>query len=45
MSIKVYTRRTCSYCVAAKQLLRSKGVEFEEIGLDNDPQLLQESHD
>ncbi|MFO1369734.1 MAG: glutaredoxin 3 [Marinagarivorans sp.] len=42
MSIKVYTRRTCSYCVAAKQLLRSKGVEFEEIGLDNDPQLLQE---
>jgi glutaredoxin 3 len=41
MSVKVYTRRTCSYCVAAKQLLRSKGVEFEEIGLDNDPQLLQ----
>ncbi len=42
MSIKVYTRRTCSYCVAAKQLLRSKGADFEEIGLDNDPQLLQE---
>jgi glutaredoxin 3 len=42
MSVKVYTRRTCSYCMAAKQLLRSKGVAYEEIGLDNDPALLQE---
>ncbi|HEY6530412.1 MAG TPA: glutaredoxin 3 [Cellvibrionaceae bacterium] len=42
MSIKVYTRRSCSYCMAAKQLLRSKGAPFEEISLDNDPQLLQE---
>lgn len=42
MSIKVYTRRSCSYCMAAKQLLRSKGAAFEEIGLDSDPALLQE---
>jgi len=42
MSIKVYTRRSCSYCMAAKQLLRSKGAAFDEISLDNDPQLLQE---
>jgi glutaredoxin 3 len=41
MSIKVYTRRTCSFCVAAKQLLRSKGAPFEEVGLDADPALLQ----
>lgn len=45
MSVKVYTRRTCSYCMAAKQLLRSKGVAYEEIGLDNDPVLLQEIMD
>ncbi len=42
MAIIVYTRRLCSYCVAAKQLLTSKGVSFEEISLDNNPQLLQE---
>lgn len=45
MSVKVYTRRTCSYCMAAKQLLRSKGAAYEEIGLDNDPALLQEIMD
>ncbi len=42
MAIKVYTRRACSYCMAAKQLLNSKQVKFEEIGLDSDPVLLQE---
>jgi glutaredoxin 3 len=45
MSIKVYTRRSCSYCVAAKQLLRSKGATFEEIGLDGDRELLQQIMD
>ena len=45
MSIKVYTRRSCSYCMAAKQLLRSKGCDYEEINLDNDPALLQEIMD
>ena len=42
MDVKVYTRRNCSYCTAAKQLLRSKGADYEEISLDNDPVLLQE---
>jgi arsenate reductase-like glutaredoxin family protein len=42
MSVKVYTRRSCSYCMAAKQLLRSKGAAYEEISLDNDPALLRE---
>jgi glutaredoxin 3 len=42
MSIKVYTRRSCSYCVAAKQLLTAKKAAFTEISLDNDPVLLQE---
>lgn len=45
MSVKVYTRRSCSYCMAAKQLLRSKGAAYEEISLDNDPALLQEIMD
>jgi len=33
-NIKVYTWTVCPYCVRAKNLLKSKGVEFEEINLD-----------
>jgi len=42
MSVKVYTRRSCAYCSAAKQLLTSKRALFEEISLDGDPVLLQD---
>jgi glutaredoxin 3 len=34
--IIIYTTNYCPYCVKAKQLLRNKGVEFEEIDLTND---------
>jgi glutaredoxin 3 len=34
--IIIYTTNYCPYCVKAKQLLRKKGVEFEEIDLTND---------
>jgi glutaredoxin 3 len=30
-TVKLYTTPWCPYCVRAKQLLSSKGVEFEEI--------------
>ena len=30
--IVIYTKSTCSYCHAAKSLLRSKSAPFEEIG-------------
>lgn len=30
--VKVYTTAVCPYCNNAKQLLKSKGVEFQEIG-------------
>lgn len=32
----VYTTNYCPYCVKVKQLLRSKGVDFEEVDLTND---------
>ncbi len=28
--VEIYTRMFCGYCTAAKRLLASKGVEFEE---------------
>jgi glutaredoxin 3 len=35
--IRVYTTRWCGYCVRAKALLRSRGLPFEEISLDDEP--------
>jgi glutaredoxin 3 len=36
-TIQVYTTRWCAYCIRAKTLLESRGLEFEEISLDDDP--------
>lgn len=36
--IVIYTTPTCPYCIAAKQLLRQKGVAFEEISVAGDSQ-------
>jgi glutaredoxin 3 len=33
----MYTTRWCGYCVRAKALLRSRGLPFEEVSLDDDP--------
>jgi glutaredoxin 3 len=34
--VKIYTTRTCPFCIRAKALLDSKGVSYEEIGVDGD---------
>jgi len=34
--IVIYTKSTCSYCRAAKDLLRRKGAAFEEVSVDGD---------
>jgi len=41
-SVVLYTTRFCPYCVRAKTLLNSKGIEFEEIAVDNEPSLRRE---
>jgi glutaredoxin 3 len=33
----MYTTRWCGYCVRAKTLLDSKGLEYEEVLMDEDP--------
>lgn len=38
----MYTTRFCPYCMAARQLLGGKRVEFEEISVDGNPQLRAE---
>jgi len=38
-AVKMYTTAVCPYCMRAKQLLKSKGVEqIEEIRIDTDLQ-------
>jgi glutaredoxin 3 len=39
--IQMYTTRWCGYCVRAKTLLQSRGLELEEIFLDDDPAFRQ----
>ncbi|AIR89091.1 glutaredoxin 3 [Pseudomonas cremoricolorata] len=38
-SVIVYSSDYCPYCIRAKQLLNSKGVDFEEIKVDGKPQV------
>jgi glutaredoxin 3 len=40
-TITVYTTKICSYCNSAKRLLTQRGLDFEEIGLDDKPELRQ----
>ena len=40
--VVIYTRAYCSYCTWAKELLRRKGVEFEEIDVTGQPELRAE---
>ena len=35
--IEVYSTAVCPYCVAAKNLLKSKGLEWTEVRVDTDP--------
>jgi glutaredoxin 3 len=43
--IRVYSTRWCGYCVRAKALLESRGIDYEEISLDDDPEFRQKLFD
>jgi len=38
-TVRFYTRRWCVYCFAARRLLTKLEIDFEEIPLDDDPEL------
>ena len=42
MKIIIYTGPTCSFCVRAKDLLKKKGLKFEELFLGDNPDLMEE---
>ena len=35
--ITLYTSAVCGYCVAAKNFLRSRGLDWNEVRIDTDP--------
>jgi glutaredoxin 3 len=41
----MYTTRWCGYCVRAKALLDGKGLEYEEINLDDDQAFRRTLHE
>ena len=43
--IQVYSTRWCGYCVRAKTLLESKGIDYEEVSLDDEPAFRQKLFD
>jgi glutaredoxin 3 len=40
--VTIYTTRFCPYCQMAKRLLQRKGIAFEEIAVDDRPDLREE---
>jgi glutaredoxin 3 len=39
--VQMYTTAWCGYCVRAKALLDRKGIDYEELSLDDDPHFRQ----
>ena len=37
-SVQMYTTAWCGYCIRAKALLEQRGLDFEEIRVDDDPE-------
>lgn len=45
MNITIYTKSNCPNCVSAKQLLKSKGLEYQEYWVDANPIAEQQMRD
>lgn len=40
--VVIYSSGACPYCVQAKDLLEKKGVDYQEIRIDREPEKLEE---
>jgi glutaredoxin 3 len=36
-AVTIYTTRVCPYCIAAKRLLQSRGIAYDEVDVTADP--------
>ena len=36
-AVRIYTKRWCGFCFAAKRLFANLGIPFEEVPVDRDP--------
>lgn len=43
--VKIYTTQACPHCARAKDLLRRKGVAFQEIDVTDDPKKRKEAEE
>jgi glutaredoxin 3 len=43
--IRMYSTTWCGYCIRAKALLDRRGLEYEEIVMDDDPAFRQKLHE
>lgn len=37
-NVTIFTTNTCGYCVMVKKYLKAKGVEYDEVNLDQNPE-------
>lgn len=44
-NITIYTTNTCAYCVMVKRWLGSKGIGYEEVNLDTQPERQKEAYE
>ena len=42
MRVKVYTTPFCPYCEMAKDFLKQRGIDFEEVNVQTDPKAARE---
>lgn len=44
-NITIFTTNTCSYCVMVKKWLGAKGMQYEEVNLDQNPERQAEAYE
>ena len=42
-NVRIYTTQICPYCIRAKRLLDKKGVSYDELRVDLNPELVEEA--